>query len=463
MNQHETVVTTGICAVLVLLVGAVGAAAQHTVRLDSGFEPDPYIIEANAGGGIRASYDEASGCWGYISLDPDVRLIYDSGSFPLHIWLESSIDTTLVIEGPRGEMHCDDDSGLGMDAYVRFSDPTSGTYNIWIGVYDVDDAQSPSHLAISEFDEPPVGSALPARGSSATTSHGGLPESGSFTVDSALHGYFGSRTPVDLFGFESEPDAIAAVDRIVNASGLRRNFEVRATGDVGNAAAAIWEEERLLLYNPTFMQEMEDRTGNRWSGISIMAHEIGHHLQGHTIEAGGSYPAIELEADEYSGFILRRLGATLTDAQAVMAEIGSERGSDTHPAKSARLTAIAIGWRAGGGADDGSGAEQPDIDEREQERRERERREREREEERRERERRERDRERERERARERIQDAMNLCTFQGGSWEGGRCVQYGYACHTTMGSCPLSRRLVVGAQCWCPSRIGPVYGQVGR
>jgi hypothetical protein len=54
--------------------------------------------------------------------------------------------------------------------------------------------------------------------------------------------------------------------------------------------------------------------------------------------------ATELEADEFSGFVLQKLGASLEEAQAAMSLIGSEKASRTHPAKSDRLSSIAMGW-----------------------------------------------------------------------------------------------------------------------
>ena len=38
--------------------------------------------------------------------------------------------------------------------------------------------------------------------------------------------------------------------------------------------------------------------------MTLLAHEVGHHLNGHTIHRGGSTPELELEADEFAGFIL---------------------------------------------------------------------------------------------------------------------------------------------------------------
>ena len=167
------------------------------------------------------------------------------------------------------------------------------------------------------------------------------------TIGAALHGYYGEKMPTkELYTFGSDGEADDAVERIVKATGLEPNFVVETVSD-GNAAAALDEsgEQRLLLYNPTFMEEVEQETGNRWAGISIMAHEIGHHLQGHTITGGGSKPLIELEADKFSGFVLGKLGAELKDAQAAMKLISSEKGSATHPPKKDRLAAIAVGFR----------------------------------------------------------------------------------------------------------------------
>ena len=151
------VTSTGLLVVvLLLLVGAAGVEAQldpyRIVTLDSGFSPDPYVIEVSAGGFEAAP--QVSGCRGRISIDPDVRLHYDTaGGWPLHIWVESSIDTTLIVRGPDN-IRCDDDSGGGLGAYVDYSTPASGIYDIWVGVYDSDDAFEDVDLVLSELDPP---------------------------------------------------------------------------------------------------------------------------------------------------------------------------------------------------------------------------------------------------------------------------------------------------------------------
>jgi hypothetical protein len=78
--------------------------------------------------------------------------------------------------------------------------------------------------------------------------------------------------------------------------------------------------------------------------MSILAHEVGHHLNGHTLLGTGSTPNLELEADEFSGFVMRKLGASLAEAQAAIKLIGSERASKTHPGRAQRLASILHGW-----------------------------------------------------------------------------------------------------------------------
>ncbi len=162
----------------------------------------------------------------------------------------------------------------------------------------------------------------------------------------ALDGYCvfdGSPVTEDVYGFASDQEAQDALQRLMQHTGLEPNFVLRA-GNVPNAMAAIQGAQRLIVYNQQFMLRVRDQTRTEWAAISILAHEIGHHLQGHTLQPGGSRPPIELEADKYSGYVLQRMGATLEQAQAAMNTVASEQGSATHPGRQARLAAITNGW-----------------------------------------------------------------------------------------------------------------------
>lgn len=138
--------------------------------------------------------------------------------------------------------------------------------------------------------------------------------------------------------------AAGIIREITDAVGLQPRFELRATDQVDNAAAVVYGGKRYLLYNPQFLAAINQAGHTDWAGISILAHEMGHHLNGHTLRGGGSQPQDELEADEFSGFVLRRLGASLAQAQAALATVSPEEGSATHPGRAPRLAAISRGW-----------------------------------------------------------------------------------------------------------------------
>lgn len=143
--------------------------------------------------------------------------------------------------------------------------------------------------------------------------------------------------------FTSVSEAKTMIANIIEVIGIKQNFEVMAA-TVDNAAAVIYQGKRYILYNPDFINRLNAAAGNNWASVSILAHEIGHHLNGHTLENIGSQPSKELEADEFSGFVLRRMGATLAEAQAAMKIAADYKQSLTHPGKTDRLTAIAAGW-----------------------------------------------------------------------------------------------------------------------
>lgn len=167
----------------------------------------------------------------------------------------------------------------------------------------------------------------------------------------AMCSYYSENISGSIRAYEADTDAEKVVENIMSVLGLHANFELRAA-NVPNAAAVILKGRRFILYNPKFMNDINSATGSNWAAISIFAHEIGHHLNGHTLDNVGSRPKTELEADEFSGFVLARMGAGLHDAQAVMGVIASIKGSHSHPAKKDRLAYIAAGWNKATGNND---------------------------------------------------------------------------------------------------------------
>lgn len=144
----------------------------------------------------------------------------------------------------------------------------------------------------------------------------------------------------------SSEEAEQIIQAIMNSVGLKANFEIKEA-DISNAAAVIHKGKRLILYDPSFIRKIQLASKTDWAAVSILAHEIGHHLNGHTMMSKGERePALELEADEFSGFILRQMGAPLEDALKGMRLISHEKGSHSHPAQKARLAAIERGYIA---------------------------------------------------------------------------------------------------------------------
>jgi len=124
-----------------------------SVTLNTGYLPDPHSVNLQAGGDLNGR-NLGGNCRGWIAEAPDYQLYYTSGTtFPLHIFVEGSADTTLVINGPDGQWYCDDDSGQGLNPSITWQRPSSGRYDIYVGTYS-ETAGFPSvTLNISEVED----------------------------------------------------------------------------------------------------------------------------------------------------------------------------------------------------------------------------------------------------------------------------------------------------------------------
>lgn len=139
-------------------------------------------------------------------------------------------------------------------------------------------------------------------------------------------------------------EARAQVERVVRVSGLEMNFEMIVDRSTP-AAAEIINGRRVILFDPRFMAQVADRICPDWGATSILAHEVGHHLAGHTLRQTSEPWRDELEADEFSGFVLARLGATLAETTSAAARILPEQATPTHPGRKDRIAAIVHGWQ----------------------------------------------------------------------------------------------------------------------
>jgi len=133
-------------AISPVAVGQQGNFGQ--VRLRTGFRPDPKVVEGRSGGSHPASElsARAAQCRGYVSRNPDYVVRVQGNIAFLRIFVESARDTTLVVEGPRGEITCNDDTyGTNPSIEDRFR---AGVYKIWVGSYTLGD-QAPYELVLT--------------------------------------------------------------------------------------------------------------------------------------------------------------------------------------------------------------------------------------------------------------------------------------------------------------------------
>ncbi len=155
------------------------------------------------------------------------------------------------------------------------------------------------------------------------------------------------KSPQDIcnyIAFTSNRHAERIVERILQPVGLTRNFVVVECPNTENCFATVVDGKRFIIYDGQFMKKVESLTNTDWSAISIVAHEIGHHLQGHTIDGQGGRPAKELEADRFSGFVLHQLGASLDESLIAIRTLSSVESTDSHPGLGVRVEAISRGW-----------------------------------------------------------------------------------------------------------------------
>lgn len=135
----------------------VSDALAGDYSLAAGFLPDPFQIEVTAGGSVDADENGAGDddmyCAGMVTAQPTVELTWDGNGGRLSLFVESDVDTTLVVNMPDGSWMCDDDGGLGVDAALEFESAPSGVYDIFVGRFS-GTATAPAVLNVSEFEAP---------------------------------------------------------------------------------------------------------------------------------------------------------------------------------------------------------------------------------------------------------------------------------------------------------------------
>ncbi len=106
--------------------------------LTSGFSPDPFERAMTSGGPVDVSY-LGPDSRGFATVAPAFDVTYEAGALPLlrfYFVADTAEDTTLIINGPDGSWHCNDDAPGTIDPMFDFTNPASGLYDVWIGSYE---------------------------------------------------------------------------------------------------------------------------------------------------------------------------------------------------------------------------------------------------------------------------------------------------------------------------------------
>ena len=161
--------------------------------------------------------------------------------------------------------------------------------------------------------------------------------------------------------FSNNKAADSALDEILNVIGASKRFVIQPCNNIDNAAAITLLGVRYIFYNPNWMSDLQ--YSGDWANKFILAHEVGHHINNHTIDAAlrlsgqitnsqdlASSRYEELEADEFAGFVLGRLGATLNQALTAVRNLSNADDTySTHPKRDKRINAVTKGFNSSGG------------------------------------------------------------------------------------------------------------------
>lgn len=154
--------------------------------------------------------------------------------------------------------------------------------------------------------------------------------------------------------FLTEQDVNRLITDMLDRIDIRNRFLIVACRQIENCQATLYKGKPYILYNPDFLDEVKRmnfsatdiRMSTRnWVALTILAHELGHHVNNHLLNPHpeATQREMELEADEFAGAMIFRMGGTRTQAMAAY-HSQPERGSYEHPGRQQRLDAVTRGW-----------------------------------------------------------------------------------------------------------------------
>lgn len=128
-------------------------------------------------------------------------------------------------------------------------------------------------------------------------------------------------------------------------------YECHEPTPVFKALTKRSDTTRYILFTRDYLMRLVNANTD-WVAYSIFAHEIGHHLYQHTLSPFRDFEESrqrELEADYFGGFVLRKLDASLAQAQSGVKAMQGHPTDQTeeacsHPTLAKRLAKIQQGY-----------------------------------------------------------------------------------------------------------------------
>ena len=155
----------------------------------------------------------------------------------------------------------------------------------------------------------------------------------------------GDEVPKDRYADKASPEAQSTIKDICRKMGVSVvNFTIEAA-NVKNAEALVLYGRRYIHYNPLFINSIKEESKTYWSMVFVLAHEIGHHINGDSLKHADLEitKLEELAADKFAGCALAHLGASSYELQKAV-NILSEAGDTEHPPRDARMVSAFSGW-----------------------------------------------------------------------------------------------------------------------
>lgn len=153
--------------------------------------------------------------------------------------------------------------------------------------------------------------------------------------------------------FPADSKIMDLLNKINDIAGFPVNYTVYATNNSESVPFAAVSSDapnsRLIIYPPSFLSKINVGDGRYkdWNFVYILAHEVGHHIAGHTLTDNGERKKQELDADYFAGFVMAKLGAAQNEVLQAINFLTENPTDDEHPPKAERVSKVLDGWTKG--------------------------------------------------------------------------------------------------------------------